>query len=113
MSATQQDTAYDVYSGVSDGAATRIGRLAIGARGMLAVVEADPLFAEPLRSVVDAVNAQESLRIKAPPPPNEAEGGIAHDTVLRDDPQAGFAVRELMEQKYDLRMVAAGAPVPT
>jgi hypothetical protein len=105
MSETSAPARFAVYQGEVSEFTVPIGRIAIGSRGHVEVLEADEGYAEALRGVIDGVNALDELRIKTAPPPEAEPGALYRRTVSRDDPDLLDALGEFLEQKYDLRIV--------
>lgn len=81
---------------------TPIGRLGCDGNGRLHLLEADPAYTAALGSVLEAVNGQEALRVKVPPPPEAEEGGVWWSTITRDDPDLLDSLPPYFEQKYNL-----------
>ena len=81
---------------------TPIGKVSVGERGMLKLVDSDPAFKDALKNIVDAVNGKEKLRVKSPPPPEAHPTAIVWRSVERDDPELLQALSEYLEQKYEL-----------
>jgi hypothetical protein len=87
-----------------------IAKVSFGERGRLALLSANPAFQSVLENVLSAVNAQEELRIKVPPPPEAEPMSVHRASIKRDDPDLLDAMREYMEQKYDLHLSQDGEP---
>jgi hypothetical protein len=89
-----------------------LGRVAQGARGQLTLLSASPGYEGPLRNILAAVNAQEQLRVKVPPPPGSEPYALHVRTVTRDDADLADALKDYLEQKYGLVLAddAAGPP---
>jgi len=105
MSDSQAPEAFAIYQGSANGFGPPVGKLAIGERGRIDLLEAADGFEPALRRVIAAVNSLDELRIKAPPPPDADPGALYRRTVTRDDADLTFAIGAFMEQKYDLRLV--------
>src|SRR6266446_2916758 len=85
-----------------DGDLTEIGKISFGERGNLTLLSAGPGFQSALENILAAVNAQEELRIKVPPPPEAEAMSLFRRSVKRDEPDLLQAMCDYMEQKYDL-----------
>lgn len=90
----------------------QIGKIAVGAEGMIRLVEADPLFEPILDDIVTAVNNQPDFRIKVPPPPDAAQGGVWWQNVTRDDADLVDALCQYIEQKFALYCIADNEEEP-
>jgi hypothetical protein len=93
-----------------DESPTAIGKVSVGERGKLTLVDCDPAFAAAIKNVVEAVNGKDKLRVKSPPPPEADPTGIVWRSVERDDPELLEALGEYLRQKYDLYLVPEKAP---
>lgn len=105
MSEDSGPARFAVYQGEANEFTVPIGKVAIGQRGRIALLEADAGYAEALRGVIDGVNSLDELRIKTAPPPEAEPGALYRRNVSRDDPDLLDALGEFLEQKYDLRIV--------
>lgn len=82
---------------------TAIGRLGCDGDGRLRLLESDPAYTAALEGVVEAVNGQEALRVKVPPPPEAEERGVWWSTITRDHPDDLVdSLPPYFEQKYNL-----------
>jgi hypothetical protein len=79
-----------------------IGKLICRADGLMTLTEAKTDLLPALQAILEAVNAQDEFRIKVPPDPASAPGGVAWDSFYRDDPDLYELLREYMKQKYAL-----------
>ncbi len=102
MPYTQAPIRFAVQRREEDEEPDTIGEVAVDAQGRIELVSADPAFRAALEDIVQAMNAQESLRIMAPPPPGDDPSGISFRSIARDDPELTSYVAKYLEQKYDL-----------
>jgi len=86
-----------------------IGKVAFGERGKLTLLSASAAFRSALESVIAAVNEQDELRIKVPPPPEAEPMSVFRRTVTRDEPDLLEAMCDYTEQKYNLHLVQESA----
>jgi hypothetical protein len=82
-----------------------VGRVAFAERGQLMLLSALPDYRALLERILEAVNGQETLTIKVPPPAGEEPGSVFSATVRRNDPKLLDAVQDHLEQQYDLHLV--------
>src|SRR5262245_49251430 len=93
----------------ADDALREVGRIGFGPRGHLTLLSARPGYYDILERVLQAVNVQETLTIKVPPPAGGNPGSVFVATVRRDDPELLSVVRDYLEQQYDLHVIGGPA----
>lgn len=102
MATTAHEPHFRVLRREDDDSLREIGQVTVGDAGRMTLVDASGAFRLPLQDIVDTVNALDELRIKVPPPPGAAPGSLFRRSFARSEPDVLDALREYLDQKYDL-----------
>jgi hypothetical protein len=81
-----------------------VGRVAVGDRGTLSLLEARPVYRDYLTEMVETINGLDRLKIKIPPPPGSEPFSIFSKTVTRDHPELLGVIADYAEQNFGLRL---------
>lgn len=100
---------FNVVLNDEDTPALRLGTVAIDGQGRLAVLEQALAGDDRLQTLVDELNAEETLHQEAPPPPGAPRFGVYTRQVARGTPAFLDALREHLRRYHDIELQDIGA----
>lgn len=81
-----------------------VGVVALDRHYRMAIISTVPDRSRWLHTMVDEVNAEDTLHLDAPPPPGTPNFASVTAVISRDDPRFAAALRDHLQRYYDVTL---------